>query len=447
MPEMPPNKLLIGPAKAGLITAMAMMLANCVVTDVASRFNTDPSQSETGLSTANGGALTENPGEGGQIISDLRGRQSILPVGGSFSQIAAGVIAASSGAAAAELRIARLKAQAKETNWLPSMGPSVNLTSLSGLVASILFEAAIFDNGRKKAEREFAAADVELAAVSLAEELNTRVYDALLAYVTAQRAHAQAEIDQRALTRLAEFQRIMRVRVEGGLSDLSEQQIIDQQVAQMEATLASDRRTAEVAVDELTSLYGAALPALSGLDALPADAPAPEPLAVLRARGQASQRVAEAKMARADFLPGLSAQASVGADGMETGLVLGAGQMIGLGSGARLEALASVQDLASRQLAEASDDVRRKIEGLQNDLQTLTLRQSQGAEVLVQTIGNLVMFTEQYKVGRRTLLELVGEHDRHARLERDQTALGFEIVLKRLAIARERGVLVNGALM
>jgi adhesin transport system outer membrane protein len=57
------------------------------------------------------------------------------------------------------------------------------------------------------------------------------------------------------------------------------------------------------------------------------------------------------------------------------------------------------------------------------------------------------MFTEQYKVGRRTLLELVGEHDRHARLERDQAALGFEIVLKRLAIARERGVLVNGALM
>ena len=92
--------------------------------------------------------MTENPGEGGQIISDLRGRQSILPVGGSFSQIAAGVIAASSGAAAAELRIARLQAQAKQTNWLPSMGPSVNLTSLSGLVASILFEAASFDNGR-----------------------------------------------------------------------------------------------------------------------------------------------------------------------------------------------------------------------------------------------------------------------------------------------------------
>ena len=35
MPEMPSNKLLIGPAKAGLITAMAMMLANCVGTDVA----------------------------------------------------------------------------------------------------------------------------------------------------------------------------------------------------------------------------------------------------------------------------------------------------------------------------------------------------------------------------------------------------------------------------
>ena len=444
MPGLSGRNLRIGPAQAGLILWLG--LSGCVG-DVASRFNTDPSQPETGLTAQNGGALAEDPEAGGQIITDLRGRVSVLPQGGAFDQIAAGVIATSSGAAAAELRIARLKAQARATNWLPSLGPSVNLTSLSGLVASILVEAALFDNGRKKAERDFAAADVELAAVSLAEELNGRVYDALLAYVTQARAADQAVIDQRALAQLSEFQRIMRLRVEGGLSDRSEQQILDQQVAQMTATLAADQRTAEVAGEELASLYGAAVTGVSGLDALAADAPVAEPLAVLRARGDAAQRVAGAQIDRADLLPGLSAQADVTAKGVETGLVLGAGQMLGLGTGASLEALAAVSDLAARQVAEASEDALREIAGLQNDMETLTLREAQGAEVLTQTTGNLAMFTEQYKVGRRTLLELVGEHDRHARLARDQAALRYEIVLKRLAIARARGVLVDGTQM
>ena len=444
MPGLSGRNLRIGPAQAGLILWLG--LSGCVG-DVASRFNTDLSQPETGLTAQNGGALSEDPEAGGQIITDLRGRVSVLPQGGAFDQIAAGVIATSSGAAAAELRIARLKAQARATNWLPSLGPSVNLTSLSGLVASILVEAALFDNGRKKAERDFAAADVELAAVSLAEELNGRVYEALLAYVTQSRAADQAAIDERALVQLSEFQRIMRLRVEGGLSDRSEQQILDQQVAQMTATLAADQRTAEVAGEELASLYGAAVTGVSGLDALAADAPVPEPLAVLRARGDAAQRVAGAQIDRADLLPGLSAQADVTADGVQTGLVLGAGQMLGLGTGASLEALAAVSDLAARQVAEASEKALREIAGLQNDMETLALREAQGAEVLAQTTGNLAMFTEQYKVGRRTLLELVGEHDRHARLARDQAALRYEIVLKRLAIARARGVLVDGAQM
>lgn len=447
MPFLSGRKNGIGSALAGLILGTAVMLSGCVGDDVASRFNTDPSQPETGLTTDNSGALAEHPDEGGQIISDLRLRQSILPQGGTFGQIAAGALQTSSGAAAAELRIARLKAQARATNWLPSVGPSVNLTSLSGLVASILVEAALFDNGRKKAERAFAAADVELAAVSLADELNTRVYDALVAYVTSQRALAQMQIDQGAIVQLTEFQRIMRVRVDGGLSDLSEQQIIDQQVAEMQATLSADARTAEVASAELAMLYGAPVTGLTGMDALPEDTPAPEPLAVLQARGQAAQRVAEAQINRADLLPGLSAQANIGEEGIDTGLVLGAGQMMGLGTADSLEALASVQDLSSRQVAEAAQEARRKIDGLQNDMETLALRAAQGADVLTQTSGNLAMFTEQYKVGRRSLLELVSEHDRHARLARDQAALAYEIVLKRLAIAHARGVLVDGAQM
>ena len=68
-------------------------------------------------------------------------------------------------------------------------------------------------------------------------------------------------------------------------------------------------------------------------------------------------------------------------------------------------------------------------------------------EVLRQTTGNLELFTEQYKVGRRSLLELVSQYDAYARLERDQASLRYDIALLQLEIARDRGLLVDGARM
>jgi adhesin transport system outer membrane protein len=70
---------------------------------------------------------------------------------------------------------------------------------------------------------------------------------------------------------------------------------------------------------------------------------------------------------------------------------------------------------------------------------------AQGATVVAQTESNLSLFVEQYKVGRRSLLELVSQYDSFARLERDQVALQYEIALLEIEIARDRGLLVDGA--
>lgn len=55
------------------------------------------------------------------------------------------------------------------------------------------------------------------------------------------------------------------------------------------------------------------------------------------------------------------------------------------------------------------------------------------------------MFTEQYKVGRRSLLELVNMFESWSGMQRDQASLKYEIALLQLQIARDRGVLVDGA--
>ncbi len=381
------------------------------------------------------------------LIADLQARRSILPPGGAYAAVANAVVAASAGANAAELRVARLKAEARAKNWLPSIGPNISLTSLGGVAASLLLEQTVFDNGRKKAERAFAAADVELAAVSLSTEINGRVYSGLKYHVEAERAAAQAGVSGKAAGRLADFEAIMAERVEGGISDRSEQRVIAQHRAEMQATLAADHEAGATARAELAAIAGGNLAGVHGLQTLPAvNFAVTEPLAVLQARGEGARLLAEARIQRAGLIPGISAVAGLGQSGASPGLRLGGGGL-GLGTRANLEALDAAGDVVDRQTADAAESANRRFVALQRQIVTLQSREAEGAEVLRQTAGNLELFTEQYKVGRRTLLELVGQYDGYARLERDQISLKYDIALLQIEIARDHGMLVDGARM
>ena len=97
--------------------------------------------------------------------------------------------------------------------------------------------------------------------------------------------------------------------------------------------------------------------------------------------------------------------------------------------------------------AEAAESAERRIVALERQIAQLESRVAQGATVVAQTESNLSLFVEQYKVGRRSLLELVSQYDSFARLERDQVALQYEIALLEIEIARDRGLLVDGARM
>lgn len=383
-------------------------------------------------------------GQSSLLIADLQARPSILLGKGPYAAVSSAVTEAGAGVAAAELRVARLRAEAASKNWLPRISPNVSLTSLGALAASLVAEQALFDNGRRKAERAYAAADVEVAAVILSTEVNKRVYDGLKHYLTAERAREQALVSERAVGKLAEFEQIMLKRVEGGLSDRSEQRVLSQKLAEMHATLSSDRQAQDTAMAELGGMTTRSLGALTGLQTLPADQPDPEPLAVLRSRAEGARSVAQANVSKAEMLPGLTASASLGTEGLGGGLNAGGGG-IGFGSRATRAALDATPDLVGRRTAQAAEDAKRRIITLQNQMQTIMSQEAQGAEVLRQTNGNLSMFTEQYKVGRRSLLELVQQYESFARTERDQVSLKYLAADLRLQIALERGVLVDGS--
>lgn len=379
------------------------------------------------------------------VIEDLRARRSVVPQGGSYAAVASAVVAASSGASTAALQMARLQQEAVDKNWLPTIGPVVTLDSLGMMAAQIVAEMALLDNGRRKAERAVAAADVEVAAVVLAADLNDRVRQGLTLYLGAERARAQAMVAQRGVERLSAFQDMVSERVAGGLSDRSEEQIAAQKRAEMQATYANDMQSAARSLDELALLAGRPLAGLRGVEPLGvADA---VPLAVLKAQGEGARAVAMSRAERAGALPGLAATASVdGGGALRSGLRLG-GATFGLGTGAKLRALQATPELVARQVAEAGQSAARRIGTLQGEIAELRSRQTQGAEVLRQTMGNLDLFVEQYRAGRRSLVELVGQYDSALRLERDQAALGYEIALREVAVAAEQGVLVDGAPM
>lgn len=434
----------VGVAAYGPPVAMFLLLSGCfggVEIPSMLRFGGGSSPDVPAI----GGALGPQQTANSPLIADLQARRSIVPPTGPYAEVADAVLATGSGAAAAELRVARLRAEARSKNWLPQIGPTVNLTSLGGLAASLLIEQAVFDNGRRKAEREFAAADVELAAVGLSTEINSRVYAGLSYYIEAERARARSAVAQNAADRLAEFEKVMGMRVDGGISDRSEQRVIAQRFAEMRATLEADHQDEATALTGLAVLAGRKMGFVRGLGTLPGEgAVVCAPLSVMQARGEGARAVAESRIQRAGLLPGLTASAGIGSDGVETGVRLGGGRL-GFGVGADMRALAATADVMDRRTAEAAEIATGRSAALQRQIATLQSREIEGAEVLRQTTGNLEMFTEQYKVGRRTLLELVAQYDSHARLQHDLVSLKFDIAVLQLEMARDCGALVDGA--
>lgn len=398
-------------------------------------------------SAAEPGALGysgERTTERSEIIAELQARRSVLEPGGTYSQIAHGVLDNSAGTAQADLRVKRLQAQARSKNWLPQIGPSVSLSKLGDVAASMVVELVLFDNGGKRAEREFAVADVEVAAVGYANEMNSLAAQGIGHYLDAQEAREQAALARRAEGRLTEYNRIMQLRVKGGLSDMSEARVLAQKLAEMQATAAADEGRARTAMAQLRQMTTASVDELSGLDSVDLPAAAPEALGVKLAQSERERAVAEAKMARAGILPKLGAEARLADGSSDAGLTLGVGQMLGFGTGAQLKAVEAMEQAATARVDKARQDSAQRNVELSAKLEALTARETRGRSVTAQTSQSLEMFARQYKLGRRSLMELVSMHETFAAMEREQATLKYDIARIKLELAREHGALADG---
>ncbi|MCT4556575.1 MAG: TolC family protein [Pelagimonas sp.] len=433
----------------GLVIAL-MVLPGCMKdmgADTVSRFKgngllgsaktektTPVAQPSDGLPTA----------EASPIIYALQQRPSALQEGTPYAQVAQSVIASDARVAEAELQVAQLRAKAAKWNWLPSIGPRVSLSSLGDFVTDLVVNQVLFDNGRKRAERDLAKANVEIAAVNLVDSGNTRVNDALVLYVTAQRNREIAAHMGRTLKEMAHFEWVMQQRVNGGVSDMSDLNVLQQKLASKRARASEAGEAATTALAELNAMSDRDLSGIKGLGGLH-ETSAQEPLAVIRARAQQGAEIAQAKIDRASHLPGLAANASGGSSKVTGGLEVTTDSLFSLGTMAELSALEVVRETSERKVAEAREVANRKVQAQANRLAAFR-RQAQEAATLTQNAKqNLDLFRKQYEGGQRQVMDVVGVYETYASALETEIDLKYKAARAELELARLQGALAEGA--
>ncbi|RPE66452.1 adhesin transport system outer membrane protein [Pacificibacter maritimus] len=407
---------------------------------------TSGDNSAKSIATADGSSLdVARLDKSSDIIDGLIARKSVLPVSSPYAPVAQTMLETSSGLAQAELRAAKMRSVARDKNWLPTIGPTISLTALGDLAAGLIVDQVLYDNGKRKAERAFAAADVEVSAVALSQDVNDRLHAGLTLFITAAAAREKAAMAESGLGRMREFNRVVSVRVSGGLSSLSDQRVVRTKLADMDQEAATHREANLAAIAEFKAMTnGRDVAQLTQAHAIATPNPALTPLEVLRAQAEGRRAIAESQAARAGLLPALSAGGTLGQKN-SAGIEFGGAANLGVGTGAEMEALKAQERAANARIALATETAARKAARLQTELTALLRQERDAAELVQQNRTNFRLFQEQFEGGQKTVMDVVSVYEQMVRSELKHIDLKYEITLTQLDMARDAGALAEGA--
>ena len=421
--------------------SMAMLLSGCM-----QGVTGDGSLSERLSSARLGLASEQNQNtttpEPSAIIQSLQSRSSAIRPGTAYATIAAATLASDARVAEAELRAARLRSAATDKNWMPSIGPAISLTSLGDMVANLVVEAVIFDNGKKKAERAMALAEVEVAAVSLVSDGNERVYEALDLYLTALEGGESQRLSREALLDMRRFRWIMNERVKGGVSDMSDLTILAQKIAEIESSMKDAQDKRDTALAELSAMTDRDLSDLNGIGTLDMSACNIETLGVVVAKVQSKRDQAAADMERTGNLPSIVASASGGSNDVVGGIRTEG--LFDFGRKDRNQALDAEEEALARRVKEAEETSQRKIRSYEAKLTAAQRAYQEAVRLSKQAKSNLDLFQSQYEAGQRQVMDVVGVYETFARQQHIMNTQRFLAAKYEVLIARKYGVLVAG---
>ena len=386
-----------------------------------------------------------------ELISELALRKSVYPVGSRNAQIAHAVMNNATRVASADLWAAELRVMAATKNWLPGITPSLSLDGLGAMVAQIAVEQVLFDNGRRKALREVAWSELEVAAVDVSIDANNRVHDALSLLVEAAYHAKEAAVAGNAVLRMSALAEVVALRSDSGYGDPGDGSSIMLRLAEMRDRQASSSRRQERALNELERLAGGHPEALPGADEtieLGLVTEGLTSLSVLRAAAERDRKDAEARASRAAMLPriGLSGtmQRSDGETRSEVALLAGAEGVIGLGTRSAIAAQNARIAVAEQTLLQAKEDASRSMRRASADLLEMEASFDRMDSLIAMAHGTSSLYLAQFREGRRSIVEVVGSFDTLWSLQSRKSQLWAEAERARLALGRDLGVLIDG---
>lgn len=389
-------------------------------------------------------ALDATMSDGSQsvLIEDLLNRVSVLEAG-PLRDVADALMDANTRAAEADLRAAMLRSEAQSTNWLGAIGPAITLDALGAVALSVMVSQALFDGGARAAERAFARADVEVAAVALAEDSNDRVLEGLQLYLTAQAALARAEVNRAAMETMGRYAWMMQERVAAGVTDRADLQLVTQRQDQMQADMAADLEEAGTALVELSAMADLP-PGLAGVSGIGVPQPGISALNVMRARAEGARAVAQAEAAQAGYMPGIGVAGDLIEGGEDLSLSVAVPNGLTLGMGAAMEAAAAEAAAAEARIVQEQEAAARRIASLEGQRESLIRQVGEADALAAQAAANYALFEEQQRSGQRGVPEVVGVFETKVRTARAASDLRFDILLIEARIAAEMGALVDG---
>lgn len=198
---------------------------------------------------------------------------------------------------------------------------------------------------------------------------------------------------------------IMAKRVEGGISDMSELAVIRSKVAELAATQADAVQAGRTARAELAAMTAGSLDTVHGIAKLTISGDTVDPLSLHLAHAERDRDIAEAAIARAGLLPGLSAGAAISSRDGVTGpdLVLSSDNGIGFSTPDNLKAVDASKEAAERRVAQAREDAARRLAALSQERAGLAARAGRAVDLAAQGQANANLFRRQFDAGTRTV--------------------------------------------
>ncbi|ANT59981.1 hypothetical protein AYJ57_06135 [Salipiger sp. CCB-MM3] len=376
--------------------------------------------------------------DGADLMTQLAQRPSALVPGTPYAAVAAAVLQGSAFGAEAELRLAPLRGETEELSWLPELARGASLGALRDMSARIIARPERFDTSRKLAERDLAQAQIETAALALAEEANVHVHEALGQHLAGEEARARAALYKASYRDLAGLDWPISQAVASGELMSSELAQLRAEVADVRRGLAQAREAEADARRELVAMADGRLGGVAGAGAL-REMVGAVPLPLMQAQAARAEQEARQRLGTHAHMEGLQLRRSA----EELDALEEAAGYAGEGAEAGDWGAPSLQVQWPERAA--GSEAEMQIGGLARDRDRLRSEAAAAAAQASAAAEVAALALRDYRAGRGHAAQLLGPLERALDAQEAEITSRFALARTELDLAFLQGTLVAGS--